>query len=79
MEEALQGPGQNVFIAPVHLAQLKAESEFADVPAEEMTPAQYREPAARYNGGPYWQSDSAQAYGRGFDNNLDDARNALRR
>ncbi|MFF1258354.1 MULTISPECIES: hypothetical protein [unclassified Streptomyces] len=53
MEEALQGPGQNVFIAPVHLAQLKAESEFADVPAEEMTPAQYREPAARYNGGPY--------------------------
>lgn len=74
-----RAPGRTCSSPPVYLAQLKAESEFADVPAEEMTPAQYREPAARYNGGPYWQSDSAQAYGRGFDNNLDDARNALRR
>ncbi|MFD3477861.1 hypothetical protein [Streptomyces sp. NPDC058695] len=78
VEEALQDPGQNVFIASEYLAQLKAESEFADVPAEEMTPAQYQELAARYNGGPYWEGDDAQAYGRGFTNNLDDARNALR-
>ncbi|MGW3726862.1 hypothetical protein [Streptomyces sp. NPDC000851] len=78
VEEALQDPAQNIFIASEYLAQLKAESEFADVPAEEMTPAQYQELAARYNGGPYWQTDDAQAYGRGFTNNLDDARNALR-
>ncbi|MFE5024824.1 hypothetical protein ACFRAO_16170 [Streptomyces sp. NPDC056656] len=78
VEEALQDPKQNMFIASEYLAQLKAESEFADVPAEEMTPAQYQELAARYNGGPYWQSDDAQAYGRGFNNDLDDARNALR-
>ncbi|WP_406104652.1 hypothetical protein OG698_21015 [Streptomyces sp. NBC_01003] len=43
-----------------------------------MTPDQYQELAARYNGGPYRESDGAQAYGRGFNNNLDEARNALR-
>ncbi|MFE7898471.1 hypothetical protein ACFU3E_13330 [Streptomyces sp. NPDC057424] len=42
--------------------QLKAESEFA----------------ARYNGGPYWETDDAQDYGRRFANNLDEPRNALR-
>jgi hypothetical protein len=57
---------------------VEAESEFADVPPEEMTAAQYQELAARYNCGPYWQSDDAQAHGRGFSNNLDEARNALR-
>lgn len=78
VEESLQDPAQNIFIASEYLAQLKAESGFADVPAEEMTPEQYQELAARYNGGPYWQTDDAQAYGRGFTNNLDEARNALR-
>ncbi|MET7285420.1 hypothetical protein [Streptomyces sp. NPDC005573] len=78
VESALQDPAQNIFIASEYLAQLKAESEFADVPAEEMTSAQYQELAARYNGGPYWRTDDAQAYGRGFTNNLDEARNALR-
>ncbi|MCM1967917.1 hypothetical protein [Streptomyces sp. G1] len=77
VEEALQDPGQNIFIAAGYLAQLKAESEFADVPAQEMTPAQYQELAARYNGGPYWQGEDAQAYGRGFARDLDDARRAL--
>ncbi|MFJ4690360.1 hypothetical protein [Streptomyces sp. NPDC088766] len=67
-----------MFIASEYPAQLKAESEFTDVPAEEMTPAQYQELAARYDGGPYWQTDGAQAYGRGFAHNLDEARNALR-
>ncbi len=62
VETALQDPAQNMFIASEYLAQLKAESEFADVPAEEMTPAQYQELAARYNGGPYWETDDAQAY-----------------
>ncbi|MBQ0825575.1 hypothetical protein [Streptomyces tagetis] len=78
VEDALQDPAQNIFIASEYLAQLKAESEFADVPAKEMTPAQYGELAARYNGGPSWQTDDAQAYGRGFMNNLDEARSALR-
>jgi hypothetical protein len=78
VETPLQDPAQNIFIASEYLAQLKAESEFADVPAEEMTPAQYQELAARYNGGPYWETDDAQDYGRGFANNLDEARNALR-
>ncbi|MGW3691658.1 hypothetical protein [Streptomyces sp. NPDC005125] len=78
VEESLQDPGQNIFIASEYLAQLKAESDFADVPPEEMTPAQYQELAARYNGGPYWAGDDAQAYGRGFNNDLDNARNALR-
>ncbi|GHC59635.1 hypothetical protein RFN57_14895 [Streptomyces violaceochromogenes] len=78
VETALQDPAQNIFIASEYLAQLKAESEFAAVPAEEMTPAQYQELAARYNGGPYWETDDAQDYGRGFANNLDEARNALR-
>ncbi|MCX4596473.1 hypothetical protein OG819_44550 [Streptomyces sp. NBC_01549] len=78
VEDSLQDPARNIFIASEYLAQLKAESEFANVPAEEMTPAQYQELAARYNGGPYWQTDDAQAYGRGFTNNLDEVRNALR-
>jgi hypothetical protein len=78
VEAATQDPGTNIYIASEYLAQLKAESEFADVPADEMTPAQYQELAARYNGGPYWESDQAQAYGRGFMNNVDDARQALR-
>ncbi|RPK89871.1 hypothetical protein [Streptomyces sp. ADI98-10] len=41
-------------------------------------PAQYQELAARYNGGPYWEGDQAQAYGRGFGNHLENARDALR-
>ncbi|MGW1758010.1 hypothetical protein [Streptomyces mirabilis] len=53
VEDSLQDPAQNIFIASEYLAQLKAESEFANVPAEETTSAQYQELAARYNGGPY--------------------------
>ncbi|SCD48182.1 hypothetical protein GA0115253_100634 [Streptomyces sp. Termitarium-T10T-6] len=78
VEESLQDPGQNIFIASGYLAQLKAESEFADVPADKMTPAHYEELAARYNGGPYWEGDQPQAYGRGFGNHLENARDALR-
>lgn len=78
METALQEPAQNMFIASKYLAQLKAESEFADVPAEETTPAHYQELAARCSGGPYWQTDDAQSYGRGFANNPDEGRNAPR-
>ncbi|GGW49876.1 MULTISPECIES: hypothetical protein [Streptomyces] len=78
IEASLQDPGQNIFIASEYLAMLKEESTFADVPADEMTREQRQELAARYNGGPYWQNDDAQAYGRGFDRNLDDARSALK-
>ncbi|MGW0927745.1 hypothetical protein [Streptomyces sp. NPDC002644] len=78
IEDALQDPGQNIFIASEYLAQLKAESDFADVPPEEMTLEQQQELAARYNGGPYWENDKAQGYGRDFAKHLDDARNAIR-
>ncbi|MFE7774061.1 hypothetical protein ACFU5O_09190 [Streptomyces sp. NPDC057445] len=78
VEEALQDPAQNIFIASGYLAQLKAESEFADVPAGNMTRDHYRELAARYNGGPYWESEKAQGYGRRFDGSLDHVKDALR-
>ncbi|MFJ7775629.1 hypothetical protein [Streptomyces yangpuensis] len=74
---AVRDPAKNIFIASEYLAQLKAESGFADVPPEEMTREQMRELAARYNGGPYYESSGAQAYGRLFDGNLDDAGRAL--
>ncbi|MFD5619207.1 hypothetical protein [Streptomyces yangpuensis] len=76
--DALRDPAKNIFIASEYLAQLKAESGFADVRPEEMTREQMRELAARYNGGPYYRSSGAQAYGRLFDGNLDDAGRALR-
>jgi uncharacterized protein YukE len=74
---ALKDPAQNAYIASEYLAQLKSESDFADVPPEKMTREQMQELAARYNGGPYYQSDAAQAYGRGFDKRLDQAKEAL--
>ncbi|MCP3819856.1 lytic transglycosylase domain-containing protein [Streptomyces sp. A3M-1-3] len=76
--DAIKDPAQNTFIASEYLAQLKAESAFADVPPDQMTRAQMWELAARYNGGPYYESDAAQAYGRGFDSKLDNAKEALR-
>ncbi|WP_455361614.1 hypothetical protein [Streptomyces sp. SYSU K21746] len=75
--DAVRDPGTNIFIASEYLAQLKAESGFADVPPEQMTRAQMQELAARYNGGPYHESDAAQAYGRGFDQRVDKAKEAL--
>ncbi|MFG2975996.1 hypothetical protein ACGFYY_23840 [Streptomyces sp. NPDC048331] len=77
IQRATQNPSTNIYIASEYLAQLKAESSFADVPAEEMTPAQYQELAARYNGGPGWRTDEAQNYGRGFGANIENARRAL--
>jgi hypothetical protein len=75
---ALKDPGQNLFIAARYLANLKAESGFADVPADRMTPEQYQELAARYNGGPFWQSARAQAYARDFAAHRQQAADALR-
>lgn len=75
--DAIKDPAKGIFIASEYLAQLKAESSFADVPPEKMTRAQMQELAARYNGGPYYQSPDAQAYGRGFDRRLDQAKEAL--
>ncbi|GAA1428383.1 hypothetical protein GCM10009601_41470 [Streptomyces thermospinosisporus] len=75
---AIKDPAQNIFVASEYLAQLKAESGFADVPPEQMTREQMQELAARYNGGPYYEDPNAQAYGRGFDRRLDDAKEALR-
>ncbi|MEW2318682.1 hypothetical protein [Streptomyces bauhiniae] len=76
--DAIKDPAQNIFIASEYLAQLKAGSGFADVPPEEMTRDQMQELAARYNGGPYYEDPNAQAYGRGFDRKLDNAKEALR-
>ncbi|GAA0652009.1 hypothetical protein GCM10009535_32870 [Streptomyces thermocarboxydovorans] len=78
IEASLQDPGQNIFIAAEYLAMLKEESSFADIPADSMTREQRQELAARYNGGPYWQNDKAQTYGRNFDRDLDEARSALK-
>lgn len=64
VRSALRDPAQNIFVAAKHLADLKAETGFADVPAGEMTADQYAELAARYNGGPNWQGGQAQDYGR---------------
>ncbi|MFE9494258.1 hypothetical protein [Streptomyces collinus] len=75
---AVKDPSKNIFIASEYLAQLKAESGFADVPPEQMTRAQMQELAARYNGGPYYEDPNAQGYGRRFDRKLDDAKEALR-
>ncbi|MFG2759785.1 hypothetical protein [Streptomyces wuyuanensis] len=74
---AIKDPAKNIFIASEYLAQLKAESGFADVPPDQMTRAQMQELAARYNGGPYYEDEAAQAYGRGFDRRLDQAKEAL--
>ncbi|MGW7517815.1 hypothetical protein ACWGJ2_19730 [Streptomyces sp. NPDC054796] len=78
VEKATQDPTTNIYIASEYLAQCKAESSFADVPSHEMTDEQYQELAARYNGGPYWEGDDAQGYGRGFMLKIDEARQALR-
>ena len=75
--DATEDPGQNIYIAAEYLAQLKAESDFADVPPEQMTREQMQELAARYNGGPYYRSDDAQAYGRVFAEHVDEAKRAL--
>ncbi|GAA2820497.1 hypothetical protein GCM10010470_64750 [Saccharopolyspora taberi] len=75
--EALQDPKQNIFIAAQHIADLKQQTEFADVPADQLTPGQMQELAARYNGGPHWQGEDAQGYGRGFLKNIPQAREAM--
>lgn len=74
---ALKDPSTNIFIASEYLAQLKAESSFADVPPEQMTRAQMQELAVRYNGGPYYEDPNAQGWGRSFDQNVDKAKEAL--
>ncbi len=78
VEESLQDPRQNAFVAAGYLAQLKAEAGYADVPAERLTDAQMREIAARYNGGPYWQSGKAQDYGDDFGDALGKVKDAMR-
>ncbi|MFI6207488.1 hypothetical protein ACIBAI_13950 [Streptomyces sp. NPDC051041] len=75
---AIKDPAENIFIASEHLARRKAESGFADVPPEQMTRARMQQLAARCNGGPYHEDPNAQTYGRGFGQELDDAKEALR-
>ncbi|MCX4588164.1 transglycosylase SLT domain-containing protein [Streptomyces sp. NBC_01481] len=59
--DAIRDPAKNIFIASEYLAQIKAESGFADVPPEQMTRAQMQELAARYNGGPCAPPVSSQS------------------
>lgn len=73
VRNALLDPATNLFIAAEHLAQLKAESEFADVPPESMTRDQMQQLAVRYNG----EGEAAERYGRSFTANLDQAKEAL--
>lgn len=61
---AIKDPAKNIFIASEYLAQFKAESGFADVPPEQMTRAQMQELAARYSGGPYYESEAAREASR---------------
>ncbi|MFC4494746.1 hypothetical protein ACFPA8_11445 [Streptomyces ovatisporus] len=75
---SLKDPNENMLISAKYMADLKAQSSFADVPAEEMTPEQYRELAARYNGGPYWEGGDAQGYADRFEQNRAQAEQALK-
>jgi hypothetical protein len=74
---SLKDPNQNIFIAAAYLKSLKDDSSAAYTAFDELTPEQYQELAARYNGGPYWRSEAAQVYGRDYMSKLDDARAAL--
>ncbi|MFF0213718.1 hypothetical protein [Streptomyces vinaceus] len=78
VKSALQDPKQNAFIAAGFLAQIKEETGYANVPADQLTEAQMQEIAARYNGGPYWESKKAQDYGDDFRNNLGNVKEAMR-
>ncbi|MGR4884615.1 hypothetical protein ACIPUC_35120 [Streptomyces sp. LARHCF249] len=78
VQGALQDPKQNAFIAAGFLAQIKAETGYADVPADQLTQAQMQEIAARYNGGPYWESKKGQDYGNEFVDNLGKVKEAMR-
>lgn len=78
VEESLQDPAQNAFIAAGFLAQIKAETGYADIPADQLSDAQMQEIAARYNGGPYWESQGPQFYGQDFRDNLGKIKDAMR-
>ncbi|MFE2551531.1 hypothetical protein ACFXGI_23715 [Streptomyces sp. NPDC059355] len=77
VKSALQDPKQNAFIAAGFLAQIKEETGYANIPADQLTEAQMQEIAARYNGGPYWESKKAQDYGDDFRDNLGNVKKAM--
>ena len=78
VRSALKDPVSSLCIAAEYMEQLKAGSDFANVPAAEMTDEHYRQLAQMYNGGPYWKSSDAKAYGDDFmEHSLPAARDAL--
>ncbi|MER7467100.1 hypothetical protein [Streptomyces sp. NPDC097981] len=77
VKSALRDPKTNAFIAAGFLAQIKEETGCANIPADRLTDARMQEIAARYNGGPYWQSDKAQNYGDDFQKNLGNVKKAM--
>jgi hypothetical protein len=75
---ALKDPVRSLYIASEYLERLKAGSDFANVPAAEMTEKNYRELAQMYNCGPGWDSTDGKKYGSEFmGNSLPAARDAL--
>ncbi|MEV0887618.1 hypothetical protein ACIOHB_35850 [Streptomyces microflavus] len=80
----LTGEADQTSMGPIAI-QIRRSAEVLGYDPENMTQAQRDEveratqdPATNvYNGGPSWRTDDAQAYGRGFGYNLDDARQAL--
>lgn len=75
VRSALGDPVRSLYIAAEYLEQLKAGSDFADTPADQMTDDDYRTLAQMYNGGPGWENSTA--YGKEFMDSLDKARDAL--
>ncbi|GAA4856368.1 hypothetical protein GCM10023222_03220 [Saccharopolyspora cebuensis] len=76
---AAENPKTNLLISAQHLADIKARTDFADVPPDQMTPEHYAEIGARYNGGPNWATNpDAQAYGQTLNENMPKANEAMR-
>ncbi|MEU4443377.1 hypothetical protein AB0K14_14050 [Actinosynnema sp. NPDC050801] len=59
---ALTDPVMNVLIAAEFLEKIKAESDLADVPTDQLTVEDCRDLAARYNCGDDWTTDKAKKY-----------------
>lgn len=75
---SLKDPKENVFIAAQYLSNLKQSSDFALTDPGQMTEEQGQELAARYNGGPHWNSDDAQGYARDYAAHRAEAAEALK-
>ncbi|MFC9583933.1 hypothetical protein ACFVJ8_14045 [Streptomyces yangpuensis] len=78
VEESLQDPMQNAFIAAGCPAQITAGTGYGEVPSGQPADARMREVTARYDGGPYRQSGRAQDYGDELGDALGKVKDAMR-